>query len=75
MSSGGPRTPLSISGTVQVFCLHNQEKRSRTVMEFDAAEFNPGICMCCENMFLTPLSEPVPTFCPECNPANYEKGK
>jgi hypothetical protein len=71
--SGGTKAPFSISGTVQVFCVHGQEKRSRTIMEFDAAEHAPNICVCCENMFLTPISEPLPIHCDECHPKNWEK--
>lgn len=67
------RLPISISGTVQVFCLHDQEKRKRTVMEFDAAEHNPNVCICCQNMFLTKVAEPLREFCGECDPLNYEK--
>lgn len=74
MGSGGNRLPISIGGTVQVFCKHNRQKRSITVMEFDILEHAPNVCSCCENMFLTPVDEQLPMFCPECDPRNWEKG-
>lgn len=75
IKSSGTKAPLSLSGTVQVFCVHRQQKRSIKEMEFDAAEFAPNICICCENMFLTPINEPIGIHCAECDPRNWEKGK
>lgn len=72
---GSSRVPISIGATVQVFCVHNQEKRSIKQLEFDLREFSPNICSCCENMFLTKLGEITQIWCPECHPQNNERGK
>lgn len=72
MSTGGIFKP-TLSGSVQVFCVHKRLKREITIIEFDAAEHNPNVCDCCQNMFLTKTTEPLSAFCQECDPKNRER--
>ena len=74
---GGTAPRIVLSGTAQVCCVHDREKR-RVVTEAQVAAFAPHaigrdydprqdklhLCSCCENLFVDPSDEP--RFCSVC---------
>lgn len=43
----------SVSATYVICCVHDREKRKITTTDaFDPREFDPEVCVCCENIYL-----------------------